>query len=121
MASPKDVVEQYVSAFGRKDVKKMRSFISGINFLFKGPLEAFTTADDFSAALKRLSPIIQSVYIKKVIADGNDVCVFYDFVTTVPSIGTTRIAELFRVVGDKITSINLYFDPRPYVAMFGQK
>lgn len=46
---------------------------------------------------------------------------FYDFVTTVPAIGTTRIAEWFRVENDKITLINLYFDPRPCVAMFGQK
>ncbi|MGI0019808.1 MAG: hypothetical protein ACREAY_05010 [Nitrososphaera sp.] len=46
---------------------------------------------------------------------------FYDFVTTVPAIGTTRIAELFQVENGKITFINLYFDPRPYAAMFGQK
>ena len=46
---------------------------------------------------------------------------FYDLATTVPSIGTTRIAELFRVENGKIISINLYFDPRPYVAMFSQK
>ncbi|MGI0019809.1 MAG: hypothetical protein ACREAY_05015 [Nitrososphaera sp.] len=61
MASPKDVVEQYVDAFARKDVKKMRSFLSDTNFSFKGPLEAFATADDFAAALVPLVPIIQSV------------------------------------------------------------
>jgi limonene-1,2-epoxide hydrolase len=121
MTSPKDVVEQYVDAFARKDVKKMRSFLSDTNFSFKGPLQAFAAADDFAAALVPLIPIIQSVDVKKAIAEGNDVCMFYDLATTVPSIGTTRIAELFRVENGKIISINLYFDPRPYVAMFSQK
>jgi limonene-1,2-epoxide hydrolase len=121
MTSPKDVVEQYVDAFAGKDVKKMRSFLSDTNFSFKGPMQVFATADDFAAALVPLVPIIQSVDVKKVIADGNDVCMFYDLATTVPSIGTTRIAELFRVENGKIISINLYFDPRPYVAIFGLK
>lgn len=121
MTSPKDVVEQYVNAFAGKDVKKMRSFLSDTDFSFKGSLQAFATADDFASALVPLVPLIQSVDVKKVIADGNDVCMFYDLATTVPSIGKTRIAELFRIENDKIISVNLYFDPRPYVAMFGQK
>lgn len=121
MTSPRDVVEQYVHAFAGKDVKKMRSFLSDTNFSFKGPLQAFATADEFAAALVPLVPIIQSVDVQKAIADGNDVCMFYGLATTVSSIGTTRIAELFRVENGKIVSINLYFDPRPYVAMFGQK
>lgn len=121
MTRPKDLVEQYVDVFARKDLKKMRRFLSETNFSFKGPLQAFATAYDFAAALVPLVPIIQSVDVKKVIADGNDVCVFYDLATTVPTIGTTRIAELFRVENGKIISINLYFDRRPYAAMFGQK
>lgn len=55
------------------------------------------------------------------IADENDACLLYDLVTNVPAVGTTRMAEWLRVEGGKITSIQLYFDPRPYVAMLEKK
>ena len=117
----RELAQGYIDAFANRDVKKMRSFLSDTNFTFKGPLQAFSSADDFAAALVPLAPMIQDVDVKKVIADGNDVCVFYDFVTNVPAIGTTRIAEWLHVENGKISSINLYFDPRPYVPMFAQK
>jgi hypothetical protein len=117
----RELAEKYLDAFAKRDIKKMRSFLSDTNFTFRGPLQAFNSADEFAAALVPLAPMIQGVSVKQVIADGNDVCLFYDFVTNVPAVGTTRIAEWLHIENGKITFINLYFDPRPYVPLFAQK
>ena len=83
-------------------------------------MEAFDNAEDFVAVLKKLGPIVKGMETKKVFADGNDVCLIYDFVTNVPEIGATKMAEWFHVQDSRIASIHIYFDPRPYVAVFEQ-
>lgn len=120
MATPKEIVEAYGDAFSKKDFDRVRGLLHDTRFSFRGPMEAFDRADDLVAVLKKLGPIIKGMEKKKVFADGNDVCVIYDFVTTVPEIGTSRMAEWFHIQDGKISSINLYFDPRPYVAVFEQ-
>lgn len=115
MATPKEIVEAYGDAFSKKDYGRVRSLLHDTRFSFRGPMEAFDKADDLVAVLRKLEPIIKGMEKKKVFVDGNDVCVIYDFVTNVPEIGTSRMAEWFHIEGGKISSINLYFDPRPYV------
>lgn len=117
----RELAEKYLDAFASRDIKKMRSFLSDTSFTFKGPLQEFDSADDFAAALVSLAPMIQGVNVKQVIADGDDVCMFYDFVTNMPAAGTTRIAEWLHIENDKIIFINLYFDPRLFVPLFAKK
>jgi limonene-1,2-epoxide hydrolase len=120
MATPKELVETYGNAFLKKDFDTVRRCLHDTRFTFKGPMEAFDNADEFVAVLRKLGPITKGMEEKKVFADGNDVCVIYDFVTNVPEIGATRMAEWFHIEDGRIASINIYFDPRPYVAVFEQ-
>ena len=54
--------------------------------------------------------------MRKVFADGHDVCVLYDMVTNTPA-GTAFIAEWYQVKGDKIAAIRVAFDARPFAAI----
>ena len=118
MSSAKEIVEKYKEAVGRKDFVAARKLLHD-DLAFQGPIEALNKADDYVASITRLANIIQRTEVKKVFADGQDVCVLYDMVTNTPA-GTAFIAEWYRVRGDKIGSLRAVFDARPFAAMFGR-
>ena len=68
--------------------------------------------------MRNLGPIIERVNVTKIFVDGADVCAIYDFVTNQPSISATPCAEWYRVEEGKIKSMSLFFDARPYEALF---
>lgn len=113
------IVQKYFDLFAAKRYAESRALLSDDNFHFHGPFDTFHNADDLIAAVTRLGNIVEEVRTRKVFADGNDVCILYDFVAKPPA-GTVLIAEWFHVEGDKIDSIEIVFDPRPFVAMFTQ-
>jgi hypothetical protein len=75
-------------------------------------LDAVSREDLF----KVLAPIVADVQLKKTFADGNDVCLLYEMVTSTPA-GTQPIAEWYRVRDGKIGAIQVYFDSRPFAAL----
>jgi predicted SnoaL-like aldol condensation-catalyzing enzyme len=66
-------------------------------------------ATAFIAAFDTLRPIIERNEVRSVIAEGNRVCVLYDFVTRTP-VGAVVSAEWIEVDGGKILSSYLLFD-----------
>ena len=118
MTSAKEIVERYKAAMGRGDFTAARQLLHD-DLAFQGPIDTFSRADDYIAASKRLANIIQRIDVKKVFADGNDVCVLYDMVTNTPA-GTAFIVEWYQVRGDKIGALRAVFDARPFAAMFGR-
>ena len=86
---------------------------------FEGPLDTFHTADQYLETRKGLAAIIQRIDLKRVFADGDDVCVLYEMVTNTPA-GTAFIVEWYQVENGKIASIHAVFDARPFAPMFGR-
>jgi SnoaL-like domain len=111
MKQGKDVVTTYQQALGNGDWKAARSHLKD-NLEFHGPLDTFHKADDYIAALQRLGPMVESVDIKKMFADGNDVAVFCEFHFK-PPMPTMNVVEWYTVGDDKIARIQVVFDPRP--------
>ena len=109
---PKSVAQAYLAALEAKDYEVMRGLLHD-DLSFRGPMMTVGSADDFIQAVRMLGPITKRVELRKMVAEGDDVCVFYDFVTNAP-IGTSRMAECYTVADGKIQSIELYFDPRPW-------
>ena len=87
--------------------------------MFQGPLDTFHSPKPYFEALKKLHPIIQRIDMKKIFADGNDVCVPYDLVSNTP-IGTACVCEWYQVKGDKLAEVRTVFDARPFAAMFAK-
>ena len=81
--SASEIVESYRTALGKGDFALARNLMQD-NMIFEGPLDTFNKADDYLAANKKLSSIIQRVDLKKVFFDGNDVCVLYDWLPIPP-------------------------------------
>src|SRR5262245_17014560 len=116
MAGAAEVVEQYQRAFGSGDLETARSLLAD-DLHFKGPLEEFDSADAFMQSVARLAQIITGTELKKVIADGNDVVTIYELRTSTPA-ATSDVAEWATVKNGKIAEIRVFFDARPFAAMF---
>jgi limonene-1,2-epoxide hydrolase len=119
MANPLNVIQQFQQAIGKGDFAAARRLLQD-NLSFRGPIDTFQKPEPYLEALKRLHPIIQRIDILKMFADGNDVCVLCDLVTNTP-IGTAFVCEWYQVKGEKISSVRVVFDARPFAAMFGKQ
>src|SRR5713226_3837546 len=119
MANASKVVGEYQQAMSRGDFAAARKLLHD-NLSFRGPIETFANPEPYLESLKQLHHIIQRIDMKKMFADGDDVCVLYDMVTNTPA-GTAFIAEWYQVKGDKIAAIRVVFDARPFAGMFAKK
>jgi hypothetical protein len=118
MANAVEVVQSFKQALGKGDVAAARKLLHD-NLSFRGPIDSFDKPEPYLAALEKLHHIVQRIDVKKLFADGDDVCMLYDMVTNTPA-GTAFIAEWLHVKGDKIASIRTVFDARPFAAMFAK-
>lgn len=117
MANPAEIVTRYFDLFATKRYAESRALLAD-RFSFRGPIDTFDNPDDFINAVSRLAPITKAIHKRKVFADGPDVCIIYDFECGPPLDTAVPITEWFHVEGDKISSIEIMFDPRPFTALF---
>lgn len=118
MAKPVEIVEQYHGAFGNGDAATARSLLAD-DLRFEGPIEQFDSADEYMQSVAKLAEIVTGTDVKTVVADGADVVTIYDLHTSTPA-GTSHVAEWARVEGGKIAEMRVFFDARPFAAMFEQ-
>ena len=90
------------------------------NLSFKGPIDTFSNSQDYLRALDRLAPIVVEVKTRRTFVDGKDACFVYDLVTNTPA-GTVPCAEWIHSDHGKVKSIQVFFDARPFAAMFEQE
>jgi hypothetical protein len=62
-------------------------------------------------ALRRLAATVEGVRVDQIVADGDDVVVLHELTT--PK-GRAPVAEWYRVRGDKIGEVRVYFDARSF-------
>jgi hypothetical protein len=53
--------------------------------------------------------------VRQVIADGDNVCIIYDYLTIVPSIPVIPIVSWFRVESGKIKIFHTFFNTGPFL------
>jgi hypothetical protein len=103
---------EYLNAVATQQYRKLEALLAP-DLQVRGPTTTRTSADDFLGALKRLGAIHVRSDVKRVFVDGDDVCVIYDFVTDTPA-GALPTIEWLRFEGDRIRSIDLYYDRLPW-------
>jgi len=122
-ADPKAIVEQYHRAFyGGEDPSagntgSVRPYLAD-DLSFSGPGGAFSTADAYLRAADHARRAAKGVVTHAVVANGPDVCVFYDLLIDHP-VGAVPIAEWYRLDGDKIAAIRSILDTAPLTAGAG--
>jgi uncharacterized protein YndB with AHSA1/START domain len=105
----------YFEALQRKDRAAIRAMLVD-DGSFVGPLQSFTDADAFMNEAEVFMQLTKKVDIKKVLADGDDVCIFWDYTTIVPSIPAIPVAAWLTIEADKIKCFHLHFNPAAIVA-----
>jgi hypothetical protein len=110
--SAKEIVMEYMQALiERRDFKTARSYLKD-DVSYVSPLNSFDGVEPY---LKYNESIhLPKPDIKKVFADGDDVCLLYEMTLAKPPV-TFPVSLWAHVDGGKISSIRLVFDPRPFV------
>ncbi len=109
-STPTAIVQAWSEAIHKGDFDKARS-LARENLHFRGPIDTFNRVDDYLAALKQLGGIVQGMEPEGMVAEGNQVAVFYILKTVVAD---APVAEWYTVEGGKISSVRAYFDARPF-------
>jgi limonene-1,2-epoxide hydrolase len=112
--SPLNIVDAYLDAIAKRDLTRARAYLADQGFEYLSPINSFSSADQFIAYMELASPIMQHVEIRKVFADGDEVC---HILTVTSQISEKRIATVVqwsRVAAAKINRVELVFDAHEY-------
>jgi len=109
----KELMMEYLAACDRRDFETAGRYLSD-NVSYRGPtgMGSFDKAEPYLKYLERLN--LPKLDIKKVFADGDDVCEFHELKFDSLS-EPTFVCSWFHVDGGKISSIKVLYDPRPYL------
>ncbi len=116
MSSARETVEAYFEARTNQDFVSVRSLLAD-GLSFRGPYDAFDSADDFVSAVSELWGLVKGVEVRKVFDDGDDVMVVYDLVPQ-KAVDNVTLAEWYHIGDGTIDSIRLIFDKVAFSAIF---
>jgi ketosteroid isomerase-like protein len=112
-----EILKKFYAAVAKKDIAAARAYLNE-DLVFVGLFETYTNAEAYLKALTGLLSITVRLDVKKIIAEGNDVAVFFELETRAPAAATTLVAEWHQVRNGKISHVESTFDGRPFDAMF---
>jgi len=99
---------EYIEDVGRKQFDRVAELLHpDVEFHTTG--RTLNGSADYIAALQRLGLILERNEVRTVIADGNVVCIVYDFVTDTAA-GAVKSAEWITFDAGRIRSARLVFD-----------
>ncbi len=110
---------KYFNHWSKKEYQASARYLDE-NLSFKGPIDTFNNSKDYLQAISRLAPIVVEVRKKRTFVSGKDACFVYDLVTNTLA-GTVPCAEWIHSEHGKVKSIQVFFDARPFAAMFAHK
>ena len=115
---PRQIVETYLNSFYRehKDFEVIESLLAD-DFTFSGPMATFDSRDSFMTFIREIGPQKNTIEIKRIIVERNDVAVFHDFSSLTPVIGPLPFAEWYSLKDGKIESLKLFFDAREFAEL----
>ena len=112
------IATKFLQGWSTGDFAKTRSLCHD-DVTFVGPLGETTGADDYMSGVRGLAKIVQAAEPRKVLAEGNDVCIIYDLITNTEA-GTVPTVGWYHVEDGKVASVRAFFDPRPLTESGGQ-
>jgi hypothetical protein len=106
-ADPRTVALAYLEAVGQKQFDRVAALLHP-DLEFKLGNNA-SGKDEYIAALRRLGPILLRNEIRQTVADGNEICVLYDFLTDT-AVGPVPTVEWLTIEGQQVRSVRLMFE-----------
>ena len=117
MPNAGDILKKFYAAVAAKNIATARTYLND-DLLFLGLFETYHNAEEYLAALTKLLQVVVRLDVKKIIAQGNDVAVFFELETKAPAAATTLVAEWHQIKNGRISHVESAFDGRPFAAMF---
>jgi hypothetical protein len=117
MPNAGEILKKFYAAVEQKDIASARRYLNQ-DLLFEGLFETYRSADEYLASLSQLLEIVVRLDVTTVIAEGDDVAVFFEFETKAPAAATTLVAERHQIKNGEIFHVRSAFDGRPFAAMF---
>ena len=117
MANNGEVLRGFYKAIVARDFGAARKYLHD-DMVFDGLFETYPNADAYLATFQGLMSITKRLDVLAVIAEGNEVAVFFELETGAPAPATTLVAEWHRVRDGKVYHARSAFDGRPFAAMF---
>jgi hypothetical protein len=117
MLSSGEVLKEFYAAVMKRDLATARKYLSD-ELLFVGLFETYHNANEYLTALTGLLQVTIRLDVRMIIAEGNNVAVFFELETKAPAKATTLVAEWHQVKDGKIVHVESAFDGRPFAAMF---
>ncbi len=104
--------EAYLKAWDRKDLAGISKYLDP-DVRFLGPMSQTTGKEAFLDSAKRMFALLKEIKVRSKFAAGEQAIFTYDFICAEP-IGVCRTAELIIFKNGLISSIELFFDARPF-------
>jgi SnoaL-like domain len=120
MPNTGEIIKNFYDAVIKRDIPTARTYLKD-DLLFLGLFETYRNADEYIAALTGLLQITVRLDVKAIIAEGENVAIFFELETKAPAAATTLVAEWHQVKDGKIVHVQSAFDGRPFEAMFTGK
>jgi hypothetical protein len=106
--SAANLIRKYHEAWTQRDMSTARSCLAD-DLDFQGPIDTFTSADEFIATLTGFAQMLTRVDLRQEFYTDDAAALLYDCVTNSPA-GTIRTAEFFGLRDGNIATIRLVFD-----------
>jgi predicted SnoaL-like aldol condensation-catalyzing enzyme len=112
-----DVFRAYLERFTGGDVEGAAELLAD-DFTFRGPMVQTDSKAEFLASTTPVAAVARGVKIHHAWADGDDVCMIYDFEIETPAgAGSVLMAEWAVIRDGKLVSSRLVFDTAAFMAL----
>ena len=108
-------IELYLTALAGNDFETARTFLTD-DFTFSGWFGRYDSPDAYLDAMRRLRGFVVGMDLRRVFADGPDVCLIYTSRTR--NGDAVPVAAWFGLEGDRIRSLEVICDSRPFEAFW---
>jgi len=118
MPSSLETVTAYLDAIAQRDFVRARSYLADAGFEYIGPINSFSSPDDFMNYMALTTPIVQRIEILKSFVDGNDVLHILLFTTQLSERRTSTVVMWAGLESGKIRRLEAVFDAYEYKKLF---
>ncbi len=110
----KKLVQDFLFYKGRRNIFALKHLLSE-NLHFKSPIALLSNREQLLGEIQRNRDSFVNLDVKKIIADGNEVCSIYTQESEDPNIGIVLFTEWYKIEDGRIRAIESNFNAKPII------
>lgn len=116
---PKDIVAKFIADIHAQRFDEAKALLAAEEFEYVGPNMRFLNPDDMLSYQFGMAAIQKDLILRQLGADGDHVFAILDYRTNFEPIGDVRLAVWFHVRGDKIQTVEAFYNAAVVENMLG--